>query len=202
MLTSVSGVKFYNTSQLDFSKLTADVNNVAASVVGYMNGFSPNVRAIFEKFKFGEQVAYMAEKDLLYRVIKEFQKPEVDLSPARVDNTQMGYVFEELIRIGAEQSNEEAGDRFTPREVIQLMVNLLLSDETDLAKSHVVKTIYDPTCGTGACSAWPSTTCATSTARQIRSSSDRTSTTSRGRCARAICSSKARTPTTSNWAIH
>jgi type I restriction enzyme M protein len=149
LLTSVSGVKFYNTSPLDFGKLLDDPGNVASSLTGYINGFSPNVRAIFEKFKFGEQVAYMAEKDLLYRVVKAFQSEALDLRPEKVDNVQMGYVFEELIRIGAEQSNEEAGDHFTPREVIQLMVNLLLSDETDLAKSHVVKTIYDPTCGTG-----------------------------------------------------
>src|SRR5208282_5703767 len=80
-------------------------------------------------------------------VIKAFSN--IDLSPARVDNHQMGYVFEELIRIGAEQSNEEAGEHFTPREVIKLMVNLLLSPERDLARSHVVKTIYDPACGTG-----------------------------------------------------
>jgi type I restriction enzyme M protein len=89
----------------------------------------------------------MAEKDLLYLVIKKFAA--IDLSPERVDPMQMGYVFEELIRIGAEQSNEEAGEHFTPREVIKLMVNLLLSPEKDLARSHVVKTIYDPACGTG-----------------------------------------------------
>ena len=89
----------------------------------------------------------MAEKNLLYLVIKAFAA--IDLSPDRVDNVQMGYVFEELIRIGAEQSNEEAGEHFTPREVIKLMVNLLLSPEKDLARSHVVKTIYDPACGTG-----------------------------------------------------
>ena len=77
------------------------------------------------------------------------RSPPIDLSPDRVDNVQMGYVFEELIRIGAEQSNEEAGEHFTPREVIKLMVNLLLSPEKDLARSHVVKTIYDPACGTG-----------------------------------------------------
>jgi type I restriction enzyme M protein len=100
-----------------------------------------------ERFGFDTQIAKMADKDLLYLVIKAFAK--IDLSPEKVDNVQMGYVFEELIRIGAEQSNEEAGEHFTPREVIKLMVNLLLSPEKDLARSHVVKTIYDPTCGTG-----------------------------------------------------
>lgn len=143
ILTRITGLPFYNTSALTFSKLLDDPNNTAASVVGYINGFSPNVRDIFEKFKFGEQVAFMAEKDLLYAVVKAFNVDDLDLRPEVVDNTQMGYVFEELIRIGAEQSNEEAGDHFTPREVIQLMVDLLLSDETDLAKSNVVKTIYD-----------------------------------------------------------
>jgi type I restriction enzyme M protein len=100
-----------------------------------------------ERFKFGDEIATMAEKDLLYLVVKRFAA--VDLAPDKVDNVQMGYVFEELIRIGAEQSNEEAGEHFTPREVIKLMVNLLLSPEKDLARSHVVKTIYDPACGTG-----------------------------------------------------
>ena len=89
----------------------------------------------------------MDEKNLLYEVIKRFSG--VDLSVERVDNMQMGYVFEELIRIGAEQSNEEAGEHFTPREVIKLMVNLLLAPEQDLRKSHIVKTLYDPACGTG-----------------------------------------------------
>ena len=100
-----------------------------------------------ENFAFDQQIARMAEKNLLYEVVKKFAA--VDLSPERVDNVQMGYVFEELIRIGAEQSNEEAGEHFTPREVIRLMVNLLLSPERDLRKSYVVKTIYDPACGTG-----------------------------------------------------
>ncbi len=100
-----------------------------------------------ERFAFDQQTAKMAEKNLLYEVIKSFSK--IDLGLDRVDNVQMGYVFEELIRIGAEQSNEEAGEHFTPREVIKLMVNLLLSPEKDLRRSHVVKTIYDPACGTG-----------------------------------------------------
>ncbi len=146
-LCSVTGHAFYNLSKLDLARLLDDPNQLAPNLNSYINGFSPNVRAIMEKFKFGEQVAFMAEKDLLYLVIKKFAA--IDLSPDRVDNVQMGYVFEELIRIGAEQSNEEAGEHFTPREVIKLMVNLLLSPEKDLARSHVVKTIYDPACGTG-----------------------------------------------------
>jgi type I restriction enzyme M protein len=100
-----------------------------------------------ERFGFDEQIARMSEKNLLYEVIKAFAK--IDVSSTHIDNVQMGYVFEELIRIGAEQANEEAGEHFTPREVIKLMVNLLLSPEKDLTHSHVVKTIYDPACGTG-----------------------------------------------------
>jgi type I restriction enzyme M protein len=127
--------------------LLDDPNQLAANLNGYISRFSPNVRAIMERFALDQQIARMSEKNLLYEVIKAFAR--IDLSPVRVDNVQMGYVFEELIRIGAEQSNEEAGEHFTPREVIKLMVNLLLSPEQDLRRSHVVKTIFDPACGTG-----------------------------------------------------
>ncbi len=155
-LSQITGVPFFNLSKFTIAKpadgsrlngLLDDPNQLAPNLNSYINGFSPNVRAIIERFKFPEQIAYMVEKDLLYLVIKQFAA--IDLSPDRVDNAQMGYVFEELIRIGAEQSNEEAGEHFTPREVIKLMVNLLLAPEKDLARSHVVKTIYDPACGTG-----------------------------------------------------
>jgi type I restriction enzyme M protein len=146
-LQQITGHSFYNLSKLDLAKLLNDPNQLAPNLNGYINAFSPNVRNIMERFAFDQQVAKMAEKNLLFNVVKAFAK--IDLSPDRVDNVQMGYVFEELIRIGAEQSNEEAGEHFTPREVIRLMVNLLLSPEKDLARSHVVKTIYDPACGTG-----------------------------------------------------
>jgi len=146
-LSQITGRPFYNLSKLDMAKLLDDPNQLAPNLNGYINAFSPNVRTIIERFAFDQQIARMAEKNLLYLVIKRFAA--IDLSPDRVDNVQMGYVFEELIRIGAEQSNEEAGEHFTPREVIKLMVNLLLSPEKDLARSHVVKTIYDPACGTG-----------------------------------------------------
>jgi type I restriction enzyme M protein len=129
------------------AKLLDDPNQLAPNLNSYISRFSKNVRDIMDRFAFDQQIARMAEKNLLYEVIKAFAK--VDLSPESVDNVQMGYVFEELIRIGAEQSNEEAGEHFTPREVIKLMVNLLLSPEKDLRRSHVVKTILDPACGTG-----------------------------------------------------
>ncbi len=151
-LQAIIGHRFYNLSRMQFDKnadhsLLNDPNNLAPNLNSYINGFSPNVRAIMEKFKFSEQIAHMAEKNILFEVVKAFAA--IDLSPQRVDNVQMGYVFEELIRIGAEQSNEEAGEHFTPREVIKLMVNLLLVPEQHLAQSHIVKTIYDPACGTG-----------------------------------------------------
>ena len=147
LLEKITGRPFYNLSKLDLAKLLDDPNQLAPNLNAYINGFSKNVREIMERFAFDQQIARMAEKNLLFEVVKKFAA--VDLSPGRVDNVQMGYVFEELIRIGAEQSNEEAGEHFTPREVIKLMVNLLLSPERDLRKSHVVKTIYDPACGTG-----------------------------------------------------
>ena len=147
LLQKITGRPFYNLSKLDLPKLLDDPNQLAPNLNAYINGFSKNVREIMERFAFDQQIARMAEKNLLYEVIKKFAA--IDLSEGRIDNVQMGYVFEELIRIGAEQSNEEAGEHFTPREVIRLMVNLLLSPEKDLRKSHVVKTIYDPACGTG-----------------------------------------------------
>ena len=147
LLEKITGRPFYNLSKLDLPKLLDDPNQLAPNLNAYINGFSKNVREIMERFALDQQILRMAEKNLLYEVVKKFAT--VDLSPDRVDNIQMGYVFEELIRIGAEQSNEEAGEHFTPREVIKLMVNLLLSPEHDLRKSHIVKTIYDPACGTG-----------------------------------------------------
>ena len=146
-LRKITGRPFYNLSKLDLPGLLDDPDQLAPNLNAYVHGFSPNVRDVMERFAFDQQIARMAEKNLLYEVIKRFAA--VDLSPERVDNVRMGYVFEELIRIGAEQSNEEAGEHFTPREVIKLMVNLLLGPERDLRRSHVVKTIYDPACGTG-----------------------------------------------------
>ncbi len=148
-LNKITHLPFYNHSKMTFKKLLDDPNLLAANLNLYINAFSKDVREIFQHFDFGIQIIKMHDKNLLYHVIKKFCAPEIDLSPAETDNLKMGEIFEELIRIGAEQANEEAGEHFTPREVIQLMVNLLLSPEQDLGKSHVVKTIYDPACGTG-----------------------------------------------------
>ena len=147
LLLSTAKRRFYNVSSFDFPTLLNDPNNLAQNLQAYINGFSQNVRDIIEKFGFSVHIQRMSEKNLLYNVINQFSR--VDLSPQTVDNTQMGYVFEELIRIGSEQANEEAGEHFTPREVIRLMVNLILSSEPDLNKAGTVKTVYDPACGTG-----------------------------------------------------
>lgn len=158
VMQSVTGYPFYNLSRLELApsqegrnSLLDDPSNLAPNLNSYINGYSPNVRAIFDHFKFGEQISKMAEKNLLFQVIQKFATFDLSFSGLSADQAamQMGYVFEELIRIGAEQSNEEAGEHFTPREVIKLMVNLLLTPEQDLRRSHVVKTIYDPACGTG-----------------------------------------------------
>jgi type I restriction enzyme M protein len=107
LLQKITGRPFYNLSKLAFTKLLDDPNQLAPNLNSYINGFSSNVRGIIEKFAFDQQIAKIADKNLLYEVIKAFAR--IDLSPGSVDNIQMGYVFEELIRIGAEQSNEEAG---------------------------------------------------------------------------------------------
>ena len=147
LLVKAAGRPFYNTTRLDFERLLDDPDLLAHNLDRYIRGFSGNVADIMDRFGFAEQIFRMDDKNLLYEVVKRFAA--VDLSPERVDNLQMGYVFEELIRIGAEQANEEAGEHFTPREVIQLMVHLLLSGEQDLSTEHIVKTVYDPACGTG-----------------------------------------------------
>jgi type I restriction enzyme M protein len=146
-LRGVSGWPFYNVSRLDFERLLDDPDQLAPNLNAYINAFSPDVRRIMERFSFDQQITRLQEKNLLYEVVKAFAT--LELSGERIDSVQMGYVFEELIRIGAEQANEEAGEHFTPREVIKLMVNLLLSPEEDLATPAVVKMIYDPACGTG-----------------------------------------------------
>ena len=108
---------FYNTSKLDFARLLDDPNHLAQNLAAYISNFSGNVFEIMQRFGFDEHIARMDDKNLLFQVVKAFAA--VDLSPERVDNVQMGYVFEELIRIGAESANEEAGEHFTPREVIR-----------------------------------------------------------------------------------
>ncbi|GAB3295345.1 N-6 DNA methylase [Hymenobacter humi] len=148
VLNQKSGLSFYNHSPFDFERLISDPNNVAANLRHYINGFSQNAREILEHFEFDHQITKLDSANLLFMVLKKFQ--EIDLHPKTVSPLAMGYIFEELIRKFAESSNETAGEHFTPREVIRLMVNLLfLQDRDILTKKGIVKTIYDPACGTG-----------------------------------------------------
>jgi type I restriction enzyme M protein len=148
ILCRVTGVPFYNTSRYTFEKLKGDPNNIAANLTNYIKGFSTRAREIIEHFGFEEHIAKLDKADRLYLVVSKFC--DIDLHPHTVSNIEMGYIFEELIRRFNEASNEEAGDHFTPREVIRLMVNLLFMPDGDiLTTKGIVKTLYDPACGTG-----------------------------------------------------
>src|SRR5690554_2593465 len=145
-LNKTAGFNFHNKSQFDFEKLIADPNSIALNLRNYINGFSAGAREIIEYFNFDDQIDRMDKADILFRVVSEFKK--IDLSD--MTSMEMGYVFEELIRKFAEQSNETAGEHFTPREVIRLMVNILFNEDREmLTKERIVKTVYDPACGTG-----------------------------------------------------
>ena len=143
-----TGLDFYNVSSLDMGKLMGDQDNVRANLDSYIQGFAPDVRSIFEHFDFAATVERLHKAKLLYLVTEKFAG--FKLHPDQVNNVQMGLAFEELIRKFAELSNETAGEHFTPREVIRLMVNLLFIEDGDaLTKPGVVRTMYDPTAGTG-----------------------------------------------------
>ena len=147
---AAGGLSFYNTSKFTFEKLLDDPDNIEANFRDYLNGFSENVQNIIEKFKFDSHITTMANKGILYIVIKEFTSPKANLHPDVISNLEMGYIFEEIIRRFSESHNEDAGQHYTPREVIRLMVNILFYDDNDiLSGSNVAKTIYDPACGTG-----------------------------------------------------
>ncbi|WP_454763233.1 type I restriction-modification system subunit M [Cupriavidus campinensis] len=149
LLRLVGDAKFYNTSQLDLVKLLGDQDHIRKNLYAYIQGFSPAARDIFERFDFHTHVERLAKANLLYLVTEKFAN--IDLHPSTVDNARMGMIFEELIRKFAEISNETAGEHFTPREVIRLMVNLLFIEDDDVLTpgNAVVRTIYDPTAGTG-----------------------------------------------------
>lgn len=143
-----AGQSFYNTSPMDMRKLIGDQDHIRENLFAYVQAFSPSVRDIFERFDFYTQVERLAKAQLLYQVTEKFAN--IDLHPDKVGHAEMGHVFEELIRKFAELSNETAGEHFTPREVIRLMVNLLFIEDDDvLTKPGVVRTIYDPAAGTG-----------------------------------------------------
>ncbi|MET7904006.1 class I SAM-dependent DNA methyltransferase [Streptomyces sp. NPDC005355] len=147
-LRKASGHSFYNKSGLTLRKIAADPQNAAKNLQIYVGSFSDNAREVLDKYEFNQQVRKLDGANLLYRVIGRFT--DLDLHPDVVPNHNMGYIFEELIRRFAEQSNETAGEHFTPREVIKLMVNLLVAPDADaLSLPGVVRTVMDPACGTG-----------------------------------------------------
>ncbi len=147
-LNKIAGANFHNQSQFDFAKMVADPNHIAANLRNYINGYSASAREIIEYFNFDDQIERMDDPkaDILFLVVKKFA--DIDLS--EMGSEEMGYVFEDLIRHFAEQSNETAGEHFTPREVIKVMVNVLFNaDSQALTQPGIVKTLYDPACGTG-----------------------------------------------------
>ena len=148
ILNREAGQSFHNTSRFTFQKLKDEPEKIAPNLIHYLQGFSAKAREILEKFEFEAQIAKLDAADLLYQVVLRFI--EIDLHPEIVSNLEMGYIFEELIRRFSEQSNETAGEHFTPREVIRLMVDLLfVEDGATLTRKGIVRTLYDPACGTG-----------------------------------------------------
>ncbi|MBU4262192.1 MAG: type I restriction-modification system subunit M [Proteobacteria bacterium] len=141
--------ELFNTSGFTFEKLLGDAPNIAGNLIAYIQGFSPRARDIFDKFEFETEIAKLDEANRLFLIIREFCSADITLSPKAISNLQMGYLFEELVRKFNEQANEEAGDHFTPREVIRLMVQLLFTGEKGIYEKGIYRSVYDPTAGTG-----------------------------------------------------
>ncbi|MGW4082748.1 type I restriction-modification system subunit M [Streptomyces sp. NPDC004822] len=147
-LRRAAGHSFYNRSRLTLKRIAADPQNAGKNLHVYVGAFSDNARGVLERFDFAQQIKKLDDADLLYKVMGRFT--DLDLRPEVVPNHNMGYIFEELIRRFSEQSNETAGEHFTPREVIQLMVRLLVAPDGDaLQLPGAVRTVLDPACGTG-----------------------------------------------------
>lgn len=138
---------FYNYSAYDFKKLLEDPNNIESNIKQYLNSFSENVKDIFVRFDMEKHINTLSEKNILFKLVRKFSETTIDLSPKAVSNHEMGTIFEELIRRFSEQSNEEAGEHFTPRDVVKLMTELLFAGEEN--ESGSIKLVYDPACGTG-----------------------------------------------------
>ncbi|WP_119342801.1 type I restriction-modification system subunit M [Facilibium subflavum] len=150
ILTTKSQNTFYNTSEYTLTKLKADPDNLSANLLTYLDSFSDNIKDIFNRFKFIDQIHHLDEANLLYKIIERFTKEDCDLSPKAVSNYEMGNLFEELIRKFAEESNETAGEHFTPRDIVRLATSLVFSaDNAILTDQGVVRSLYDPTVGTG-----------------------------------------------------
>ena len=147
-LRKTSGFAFYNMSRYDFDKLMGDAPHLAANLRNYIAGFSPNMREVIERFDFDNTISKLDEAGLLFQVLERFKS--VDLHPDRVDNAMMGSIFESLLRRFNEALNENPGEHFTPRDVVHLMVDLMLAgDESRIRGKGIVRTVYDPCCGTG-----------------------------------------------------
>ncbi|MGH6986616.1 MAG: type I restriction-modification system subunit M [Caulobacteraceae bacterium] len=147
-LRLASGFAFYNTSRYDFGRLLGDPPHLAANLRNYIAGFSPNMRAVIERFDFDNTISKLEESGLLFQVVQRFGA--VDLHPDQIDNPTMGTIFEELIRKFNEALNENPGEHFTPRDVVHLMVDLMLAGDEDRIRRHgIVRTVYDPCCGSG-----------------------------------------------------
>ncbi|OGS08240.1 MAG: restriction endonuclease subunit M [Elusimicrobia bacterium RIFOXYA12_FULL_51_18] len=150
VLTKASGAMFYNKSKFTLKILLDDAPSIKTNFDAYLNGFSPNVQEIIEKFKFRNTIDTLQEKEILYSLTKEFCKPDVDLSPASLSNHEMGYVFEELIRKYNESTDENPGEHFTPREIIKLMARMVIAKDHDhLKRRGAIVTLLDPCCGSG-----------------------------------------------------
>jgi type I restriction enzyme M protein len=148
ILNKESGHTFYNTSPLSLAKILQDPNKAAANLNSYIRSFSPSASEVLDKYGFPDKIKKLEDQGLLYQIIGKFA--DIDLSEESVSNEAMGYVFEELLRKFSEMSNETAGEHYTPREVIRLMVNLLfIEDSKALAGQKPIRSIYDPACGTG-----------------------------------------------------
>ena len=146
MLLRAAGLSFFNTSKMDLSKLGE--SGIAANLESYVQSFSKDAREIFEHFKFTEFIGLLGDANLLFKVVQKVRT--ADLSPAAISNHDMGLVFEELIRRFAESSNDTAGEHFTPRDIVRLTTSLtFLEDDDALTKQGIIRTIYDPTAGTG-----------------------------------------------------
>jgi type I restriction enzyme M protein len=173
-LTRAAKQSFYNTSRMDLTKLGS--TDIKANLLSYVESFSPDAREIFEHFKFSEFVEQLSDANLLYKVVEKVAN--TDLSPNAISNHDMGLVFEELIRRFAESSNETAGEHFTPRDIVRLTTSLVFMEDNEaLTESGIIRTIYDPTAGTGGFLSAPSV---------------RNSTRKATRSAKAICLSKGR----------
>jgi len=142
-------INFYNVSGFTFEKLLEDSDAIEENLLTYIDGFSKNVRDILENFEIKDHISRLAKANLLYLLIGKFSEERINLSPKAVSNHEMGTIFEELIRKFSETSNEEAGEHFTPRDVVKLMTELMFINDESIEEKGIIKTIYDPACGTG-----------------------------------------------------